>query len=806
MADPADLWYASQQLTANQAVRQVGALWDTIDPDAIMESWAARIPDAVTAIQGGQLTATSGAQAYIRSIVVAAGETPTGTLEVVPHALVDSRELLTGLLNAPATRTFDALRAGASDREALISGKYVAAGITHSGVSGAGTDGASLAMAAEPTIAGFVRYLVPPSCSRCITLAGAFYKWNAGFNRHPNDDCVHRPVTHTEAANRAHLSDPTTDPRKAFDSMTPKQQDRAYGRADADKIRKGADPIKVSNLDRDTYRSRYPGIPDSQRSPLQQILHQPKKSREAIVQELQDKGFLRPIGSGRPTTAEPAWKRDWQAVRDSLPKDTKEIGRRSGNAEQALMMEKVKSQELVLQGYKDLALKASKDIDDFDALHRGQDLTAALRLERDKLSIRWGDAGADVRAAARNLEYMKAQARLPMDVVGVHHAPGLTAEDHLNKVLQAGKVLDDEIERRMSAGASTFDRAGVLARKAEARKQLDTLQDTKAALEEKTWQKALDNQRLAPSNRIPPDYSVARVRQLSMYDTKALSALTPAEHEIAWQAKFVRVDAQRLLRESRSLGTVDLKIRETTRLLVDIEQQMTASMTGALVPGTAPYAAALRETTLQVLGELRAMGGTQLTYRSSAGAGKLLTETNKLVTAMRYAETSYPTEWLQAVTARHPSIFLKNTTRGYNSGGGNIALSKQTGRGIQPPGDAYGMFQVATHELGHSMEWAVPGLKEMEWAYSWARSGQTMSGARTSTTRIYTAAKEIGHKDSWASHYTGRVYSDNPDANWEIFTTGVESLMSGSPYFQRTVSLGYDREFQQFILGVLSVL
>src|SRR5690606_34733998 len=33
---------------------------------------------------------------------------------------------------------------------------------------------------------GYVRMLVPPSCSRCVILAGRYYHWSRGFRRHPN--------------------------------------------------------------------------------------------------------------------------------------------------------------------------------------------------------------------------------------------------------------------------------------------------------------------------------------------------------------------------------------------------------------------------------------------------------------------------------------------------------------------------------------------------------------------------------------------------------------------------------------------
>lgn len=58
----------------------------------------------------------------------------------------------------------------------------------------------SVGIVTRPRV-GYVRYLSPPSCSRCAILAGRFYRWSSGFDRHPGCDCTHLP---------------TTDPRSEF--------------------------------------------------------------------------------------------------------------------------------------------------------------------------------------------------------------------------------------------------------------------------------------------------------------------------------------------------------------------------------------------------------------------------------------------------------------------------------------------------------------------------------------------------------------------------------------------------------------
>ncbi|HLU81895.1 MAG TPA: hypothetical protein VKZ43_00710, partial [Trueperaceae bacterium] len=61
-------------------------------------------------------------------------------------------------------------------------------------VQDAGRNGAALQMAVTPSVTAYDRMLNPPSCSRCVILAGKVYARNAGFDRHPMCDCVHVPT------------------------------------------------------------------------------------------------------------------------------------------------------------------------------------------------------------------------------------------------------------------------------------------------------------------------------------------------------------------------------------------------------------------------------------------------------------------------------------------------------------------------------------------------------------------------------------------------------------------------------------
>lgn len=71
----------------------------------------------------------------------------------------------------------------------------------------------STATTATSEVGGYVRMLNPPSCSRCAVLAGRFYRWNDGFERHPLCDCRHIPV------NESIAGDLTVNPDAYFQSL-----------------------------------------------------------------------------------------------------------------------------------------------------------------------------------------------------------------------------------------------------------------------------------------------------------------------------------------------------------------------------------------------------------------------------------------------------------------------------------------------------------------------------------------------------------------------------------------------------------
>lgn len=115
--------------------------------------------------------------------------------------------------------------------------------LIESEIRDAGRSAAQVEIVNAPDWQNYVRVLVPPSCKRCVVLAGRIYRDLEGFKRHPNCDCVHWPVQNWEEAHDAGL---VSSPQEAFD----KGMIRDLTDAETQAINDGADITKVINSSR----------------------------------------------------------------------------------------------------------------------------------------------------------------------------------------------------------------------------------------------------------------------------------------------------------------------------------------------------------------------------------------------------------------------------------------------------------------------------------------------------------------------------------------------------------------------------
>lgn len=232
------------------AARAAAREWARLNPADLAGSWSTETGLRILAIVvAAQRAAAEGATEYVSAVVRAEGAVPAvaGTVNAAAFAGIaaDGRDLAT-LLAEPVIRTKTALAGGSTLDVALEQGLASLLRITASEVADAGRSAVGTAIVADRKVSGYVRVLSPPSCARCVILAGKTFHSAVAFQRHPHCDCVHMPVAY---GFRPH----TTDPDAYFHSLSEAEQRRVFGRAGAQAIRDGADIGQVVNARRGMY-------------------------------------------------------------------------------------------------------------------------------------------------------------------------------------------------------------------------------------------------------------------------------------------------------------------------------------------------------------------------------------------------------------------------------------------------------------------------------------------------------------------------------------------------------------------------
>ena len=232
-------------------------LWSRMAPGDFDGSWSRIAPQMTAFTSGAQLAAAQAAVAYVPAVLEETGQPDRPEAAVRPRAFAgvasDGRSL-PGLLEGSVVATKRAAERGLAPSEALLAGQ----GWLETALQGAITDAARDATAASIVVRpdmGWVRMVNPPCCSRCAVLAGKFYQWSTGFQRHPRCDCVHIPSQENRAG------DFVTDPKRLVErglitDLTAAQRKR---------LDDGAGLVKVLNESRDAWRVRMAADRQAQR-------------------------------------------------------------------------------------------------------------------------------------------------------------------------------------------------------------------------------------------------------------------------------------------------------------------------------------------------------------------------------------------------------------------------------------------------------------------------------------------------------------------------------------------------------------
>lgn len=139
----------------------------------------------------------------------------------------------------------------------------------------------SVAVTVRPRVQ-FVRYLNPPSCSRCAVLAGRVYRYSDGFLRHPNCDCIMLPAT-------VAAPDLVQDPAELAKQGLVTGLSKADLRALAD----GADFNQLVNVRRSQAGLRQAGrVLGRNGRPTPEAIYATTNSREEAIQALAAAGYV----------------------------------------------------------------------------------------------------------------------------------------------------------------------------------------------------------------------------------------------------------------------------------------------------------------------------------------------------------------------------------------------------------------------------------------------------------------------------------------------------------------------------------
>lgn len=237
--------YRRMQRLQTRVTRDGRRAWRRLDAGALDASFPAFLAALRPALAGTMVEAASDADGYVTAALAAQGAHALPDVVVQPGAFglaASDGRTLDGLLRSPIVTVKEAIGSGLTAPVAMRAGLASLDRIVRMQVNDAGRLAAGVAITARPGV-GYVRMLNPPSCSRCVVLAGKHFRWNAGFRRHPRCDCVHIPAAEDSG-------DLTTDPYDYFRSLSPEDQAKVFGEANAAAINDGADIYQVVNARR----------------------------------------------------------------------------------------------------------------------------------------------------------------------------------------------------------------------------------------------------------------------------------------------------------------------------------------------------------------------------------------------------------------------------------------------------------------------------------------------------------------------------------------------------------------------------
>lgn len=238
----AALTYSSEQRTEIQAaLAAVARIWRRVGPD-FDRSYARVEPDLLRVLFTAQERVADGALAYVPAVLGDSAPEPE-------YESAGSR--FVGVSGDGLPVASMAYGAVIQAKQAVASGLDVASALSRGGrhlTLSSGTLLSDTGRAAEKVSGGahkvklWTRMLNPPSCGRCVILAGKTSRQQEAFNRHPGCDCRNVPSTEDTG------DDARTSPTDYLNELSEAEQDRVLGsKANGQAFRDGADMNQLIN-------------------------------------------------------------------------------------------------------------------------------------------------------------------------------------------------------------------------------------------------------------------------------------------------------------------------------------------------------------------------------------------------------------------------------------------------------------------------------------------------------------------------------------------------------------------------------
>ena len=245
----AEAYGREQRREIGAAVAAIARLWRRMGPE-FDASYAQIEAQVLAVLDAAQERVATGALAYIPAVLAETGQrVRPPQYEVAPDFMVGTAGdgfATEGLAYGAVTRSKQAVASGYEPAQALAIGGRWLTMATGTLLSDTGRTAEKVAGHSR-SVTAWVRMLEPPSCGRCIVLAGKESRRGQAFLRHPRCDCRNIPVTESIAG------DFLVDSREYLDSLDEEGLRKALGsKANARAYLDGADQNQIINA----YRKR----------------------------------------------------------------------------------------------------------------------------------------------------------------------------------------------------------------------------------------------------------------------------------------------------------------------------------------------------------------------------------------------------------------------------------------------------------------------------------------------------------------------------------------------------------------------